>query len=47
MESKPNLTATVADEASWMARAKNVFDTEIDSMKRTRDSVGESFVEAV
>ena len=47
MESKPDLTATVADEASWMARAQDVFDTEIDSMRRTRDSIGETFVEAV
>ena len=47
MESKPNLTATLANEASWLARARDVFETEIDSMLRTRDSIGETFFEAV
>ena len=46
MESKPTLTATLTDKASWLARAKDVFDTEIDSMRRTRDSMGDSFAEA-
>ena len=47
MQSTPNLTATLANEASWLARAKDVFDTEIDSMQRTRDALGDAFAEAV
>ena len=47
MESKPKLTATLANEATWLTRAQDVFETEIDSMQRTCDSLGETFVEAV
>ena len=47
MTGKQDLTAVLADKSSWLARAKDVFDTEIDSMVRTRDSISEAFIEAV
>ncbi len=47
MDGKLNTVAVIADETSWLARAKDVFAIEIDSMQRTHDSIGESFVEAV
>ena len=47
MTGKQDLTAVLADKSSWLARAKDVFDTEIDSMLRTRDSISEAFIEAV
>lgn len=40
-------TATKNDKASWIARAREVFDIEMNSMERTRDSLGESFVAAI
>ena len=36
-----------ADPSTWIARAKNVFDIEIDSMERTREQIGDAFLEAV
>ncbi len=41
------LTANATDQTTWIARAKNVFDTELDSLVKTRDALGESFVKAV
>ena len=40
-------TARLEDTATWLGRAKDVFDTELDSMARTRDALGDSFVKAV
>jgi arabinose-5-phosphate isomerase len=47
MDGKQDLTAMLNDKASWLARARDVFETELDSMRLTRDSIGETFVEAV
>lgn len=33
--------------ASWLTRAREVFDVEIEGLKRTRDSLGDSFVTAI
>lgn len=40
-------TATYNDKLSWISRAREVFDIEVNSMVRTKDSLGESFVAAV
>ncbi len=47
MESKQNLPATLDNESGWVIRARDVLDTEIVSMQRTRDALGDAFAEAV
>ncbi len=47
MAGKNLKTARPGAKATWLDRAKNVFDTELDSMARTRDALGDSFVKAV
>ncbi len=41
------LTANLTDSATWISRAKNVFDAELDSLAKTRNALGEPFVKAV
>lgn len=41
------IKATSSDRATWIARAREVFDIEIDSMSRTRGALGESFTMAL
>lgn len=40
-------TAVKNDKASWIARAREVFDVEMNSMVRTRDSLGDAFFDAI
>ncbi len=47
MAGQTNKAAKPGDAATWLDRAKDVFDTELDSMMRTRDALGDSFVKAV
>lgn len=39
--------ATIGSTDSWLKRARDVLDTEIDSVARTRDALGADFVKAV
>ena len=41
------MIAELSNQKSWIARAKDVFDGEIESMSLTKDSLGETFVKAV
>ena len=40
-------TAELNDATTWIARARNVFDTELDAMRRTSDALGEPFAKAI
>lgn len=42
-----NSSSPSTPAASWLARAREVFDVEIEGLKRTRDSLGDSFVAAI
>ena len=39
--------AIVGSTDTWVERARDVFDTELDAVARTRDALGEGFVKAV
>ena len=44
---RPSCRTRQKATSPWLARAKEVFDVEIAGLKKTRDSLGPSFVEAV
>ena len=47
MDCGQTMKAKLNDEASWLARAKDVIATETDSLRRTADAIGAPFAEAV
>lgn len=44
---KAAVRASLGDKASWISRGRDVFDTEINSMNLTRDSLGDAFVRTI
>jgi len=47
MASCPSRPSRLSSQKAWVVRAKEVFDIEIAGLKKTRDSLGASFVETV
>ena len=43
----PMIKASATDKSSWLARAREVFDIELEAVTATRDAIGESFADAV
>lgn len=47
MTTSSKITACLNDKSSWIRRGQDVFDTEINSLKLTRDSLGEAFIKTI